>query len=114
METKTYWEENMAKREAQVSEDKLQKLVDNWNTKNPSELARMLGSGESTINYWVGKLRKSMKSNGMTDEQIKKILPTKRKAHGNVYDVLVKKMLSSGQAPRRRGRKAKEVEGPVG
>jgi len=104
----------MAKRETKVNEDKLQTLLNNWNEKGVSELAAMLKAGESTINYWAGKLRKSMKSNGMSDEQIKKILPTKRKAHGNVYDVLVKKMLSSGQAPRRRGRKAKEVEGPVG
>ena len=74
----------MAKREAQVSEDKLQKLVDNWNTKNAGELAEMLGAGESTINYWAGKLRKSMKANGMTDQQIRSILPTKRKVQVNV------------------------------
>ena len=44
----------MAKREAQVSEDKLQRLVDNWNTKSASELAEMLGAGESTISYGPG------------------------------------------------------------
>jgi hypothetical protein len=98
----------MAKREAQVSESKLQTLVDNWNVKNASELAELLGAGESTVNYWAGKLRKSMKSNGMSDEQIKKVLPTKRKAQGDAYDIVVKKMLSSGQTPRRRGRKAKK------
>ena len=103
----------MAKREAQVSEDKLQALVDNWNTKSVSELAEMLGAGESTINYWAGKLRKSMKANEMTDEQIKKALPAKRKVQGNAYDVVVKKMLSSGQTRKRRGRKAKEVAGPT-
>jgi len=103
----------MAKREAQVSEHKLQTLVENWNTKSVSELAEMLGAGESTINYWAGKLKKSMKSNGMTDEQIKKALPAKRKVQGNAYDVVVKKMLSSGQTRKRRGRKAKEVEGPA-
>ena len=103
----------MAKREAQVNENKLQKLVDNWNTKSVSELAEMLGAGESTINYWAGKLKKSMKSNGMSDEQIKKMLPTKRKVQGNVYDVFVKKMMSPEQAPKRRGRKAKEIGGPV-
>ncbi|MGD0229567.1 MAG: hypothetical protein ABSC19_04305 [Syntrophorhabdales bacterium] len=103
----------MAKREAKVSEDKLQMLVENWNTKEAGELAQMLGTGERTINYWAGKLRKSMKSNGMTDEQIKNILPGKRKAQGNVYDNIVKKMLSSEQAPGRRRRKPKEVEGPV-
>jgi transposase len=98
----------MAKREAKVSEDKLQTLVENWNTKDASELAEMLGAGASTINYWAGKLRKSMKSNGMTDEEIKKILPAKRKAQGNVFDIVVKKMLSPEQASRKRGRKPKK------
>ena len=60
----------MAKREVKVSEDKLQKLVKNEH-KSVSELAEMLGAGESTINYWVAKLKKSMKANGMSDEQIK-------------------------------------------
>ncbi len=100
----------MAKREVKVSEEKLQALVDNWNKKDASELAQMLGAGESTINYWAGKLRKSMKSNGMSDEQIKKILPAKRKVLGNVYDIVVKRMLSPDQIPtKRRGRKPKEV-----
>jgi len=103
----------MAKRVAKVSEDKLQTLIENWKTKDVSELARMLGAGESTINYWAGKLRKSMKSNGMTDEQIKKKLPAKRRAQGNVYDNVVKKMLSPEQAPKKRGRKPREVGGPV-
>lgn len=100
----------MAKREGKVSEEKLQMLVENWNTKDAGGLAEMLGAGESTINYWVGKLKKSMKSNGMTDEQIKKILPAKRKAQGNVYDMVVRKMLSLGHAPRKRGRKPKVDE----
>ena len=101
----------MAKREARVSEHKLQTLVANWNTKNPSELAEMLGAGLSTINYWAGRLRKSMKANGMTDEQIKMTLPTKRKALGNAYDIVAKRLLSSGQAPKRRGRKPKAGAG---
>ena len=100
----------MAKREAQVTEQKLQMLVENWNTKSASKLAEMLGAGESTISYWVGKLKKAMKSNGMTDEQMKKMLPAKRRVQSNPYDVVVRKMLSSG-IPKRRGRKAKEVEG---
>jgi DNA-binding transcriptional MerR regulator len=95
-----------------VSEDKLQTLIDNWKTKSVSELARMLGAAESTINYWAGKLRKSMKNNGMSDEQIKKTLPAKRKAQGNVYDNVVKKMLSPEQAPKKRGRKPKAAKGP--
>jgi hypothetical protein len=73
----------------------------------------MLGTGVSTINYWAGKLRKSMRSNGMTDEQIKRILPAKRKLQGNVYDIVVKKMMPAEKTPRRRGRKPKGGEGPV-
>jgi hypothetical protein len=103
----------MAKREAKVSEDKLQRLVENWNAKDVGQLAEMLRAGESTINYWAGKLRKCMKSNGMTDEQIKKVLPAKRKAQSSVFDNVVKRMLSSEQAPKKRGRKPKQVAGPV-
>lgn len=97
----------MAKREARVSEDRLETLVANWNTKDVRELAEMLGTRESTINDWAKKLRRSMKSNGMTDEQVKKILPAKRKVHGDVYDIVAKKMLSPEQAPTKRGRKPK-------
>jgi hypothetical protein len=103
----------MARSEAKVSEDKLQALIDAWNRKDVSELARTLGAKESTINFWAGKLRKSMKAHGMPDEQIKKILPTKRKVQGNVFDIVVKKMLSPEQAPKRRGRKPREVEKPA-
>jgi hypothetical protein len=99
----------MAKRETKVNEDKLQTLLNNWNEKGVSELAAMLKAGESTINYWAGKLRKSMKSNGMSDEQIKKILPAKRRAQGNVYDNVVKRMLSSEEAPKKRGTNPKKV-----
>ncbi len=95
-------------RNEKVSEDKLQALIDNWSSKDASELAAMLDVGESTINYWAGKLRKSMKAHGMTDQQIKEALPPKRRAEGNVYDIIAKKMLSSKQ-PRRRGRKPKEA-----
>ena len=100
----------MAKREVKVSEQKLEMLVKNWNTKDVIELAQLLGTGESTINYWAGKLRKSMKSNGMTDEQIKTILPARRRAQGNVYDNVVEKLLSSERTPGTRRRKPKEVE----
>ncbi|MGD0230946.1 MAG: hypothetical protein ABSC19_11390 [Syntrophorhabdales bacterium] len=103
----------MAKGQEKVNEDKLQILIRNWNEKGVSQLAEMLNAGESTVNYWAGKLRKSMKSNGMTDEQIKKILPAKRKAQGNVYDDVVKQMLSPERAPKKRGRKPKAVEGPM-
>ncbi len=103
----------MARGEAKVSEDKLQALIEGWNKKDISELAQILGAKESTINFWAGKLRKSMKAHGVPDEQIKKILPTKRRVQSNVFDSVVKKMLSSEQAPKRRGRKPREAEGPV-
>ena len=103
----------MARSDAKVSEDKLQALVENWDKKDTGELAQMLGVGESTISYWAGKLKKSMKNHGMTDEQIKKTLPIKRKVPGNVYDIVVKKMLAPERAPKRRGRKPREIEGPA-
>ena len=103
----------MARSEAKVSEDKLQALIEGWNKKDISELAKTLGAKESTINFWAGKLRKSMKAHGMTDEQIKKILPTKRRVQSNVFDTVVKKMWSSEQAPKKRGRKPRGDKGSV-
>ncbi|MGD0232898.1 MAG: hypothetical protein ABSC19_21530 [Syntrophorhabdales bacterium] len=103
----------MPRSDVKVTEDKLQALLENWNKKDTSELAQMLSVGESTVNYWAGKLKKSMKAHGMTDEQIKKTLPIKRKVHGNVYDIVVKKMLAPERAPKRRGRKPREIEGPA-
>ena len=52
----------MARGEAKVSEDKLQALIEGWNKKDIGELAQILGAKESTINFWAGKLRKSMKA----------------------------------------------------
>jgi hypothetical protein len=101
----------MARGEAKVSEDKLQALIEGWNKTDISELAQILGAKESTINFWAGKLRKSMKAHGMSDEQIKKILPTKRRVQSNVFDAVVKKMLSSEQAPKKRGRQPRKAEG---
>ncbi len=96
-------------RNDKVSEEKLQAMIENWRTKDAGELARMLGVGESTVNYWAGKLRKSMKAQGMTDAQIRDVLPTKRRAQANVYDNIVRKMLSVEPAPKRRGRKPREA-----
>ena len=103
----------MARGEAKVSEDKLQLLMENWNKKDISELAQTLGAKESTVNFWAGKLRKSMKAHGMTDEEIKKLLPTKRRVSSNVFDAVVKKMLSSEQAPKKRGRRPRDVGRPA-
>ena len=97
-------------RNDKVSEDKLQAMVENWGKKDTSELAELLGVGESTISYWAGKLKRSMKAHGMTDKQIKEMLPAKRTVQGNAYDTVVRKLLSSEQAPKRRGRKPREAE----
>ena len=54
-----------------------------------------------------------MKSNGMTDEQIKKILPATEKSQGNVFDNVVKEMLASEDAPKREGKKAEKSIGAI-
>jgi transposase len=102
-------EVNMA-RGARVSEDKIQTMIENWKTKDTSELAKMLGVGDSTVSYWAGKLRKSMKAHGMTSDQIKEVLPVKRKAQGSVFDNVVIKMLASTKtAPKQMGRKPRKA-----
>lgn len=98
----------MARRQEKVSEDSLQALVENWNNKDVVELSEMLGVEERVINYWAMKLRKSMKDNGLSDDDIRRILPAKRRVQGNVYDRVAKRYLSPEQAPKRRGRKPKQ------
>jgi hypothetical protein len=97
----------MARRQEKVSENSLQVLVENWNKKDVGELGEMLGVEDRVINYWAMKLRKSMKDNGMSDEEIRKTLPAKRRLHGNVYDRVVKRFISPEGQPKRRGRKPK-------
>ena len=99
----------MARRETKVSEERLQAVIDNWNRSEIGDLAQMLGVDENTINSWAARLRKSMKKHGMSAEQIKKLLPTKRKVPANVFDIVVKRLQSPEQAPKKRGRKPKET-----
>ncbi len=49
-----------------------------------------------------------MKDNGLSDDDIRRILPAKRRVQGNVYDRVAKRYLSPEQAPKRRGRKPKQ------
>ena len=101
-------EVNMArKRESRVTEEKLQKLIDNWSKRETSEIAAMLDADEASVTYWAAKLRKSMKKQDMSDEMIKKLLPAKRKVQQNVYDAVVGRLMSAEPAPKRRGRRAK-------
>jgi mannitol-specific phosphotransferase system IIBC component len=101
-------EVNMArKRESRVTEEKLQKLIDNWGKRETSEIAAMLDADEASVAYWAAKLRKSMKKQGMSDEMIKKLLPARRKVQQNVYEAVVSRLMSAEPALKRRGRRAK-------
>jgi hypothetical protein len=95
------------KRESRVTEEKLQKLIDNWSKRETSEIAAMLDADEASVTYWAAKLRKSMKKQDMSDEMIKKLLPAKRKVQQNVYDAVVGRLMSAEPAPKRRGRRAR-------
>ena len=87
----------MAKIINKVNEQKLRLLADNWAKKDLTELAILLGVGEYTVIHWAERLRKSLKAQGVTDEDIIKILPIKRKpsvsiAYENITAELVKKL----------------------
>ena len=97
----------MARRKTDVTEEQLQILLDNWKKKETGEMARMLEADEASVNRWVAGLKKSMKKQGMSDEQINKWLPTKRRTRRNVYDIVVGRLLSTEPARKRRGRRAK-------
>ncbi|MGD0230897.1 MAG: hypothetical protein ABSC19_11130 [Syntrophorhabdales bacterium] len=97
----------MARRKTDVTEEQLQILLDNWKKKETGEMARMLEADEASVNRWVAGLKKSMKKQGMSDEQINKWLPAKRRTRRNVYDIVVGRLLSTEPARKRRGRRAK-------
>jgi len=87
----------MAKIINKVNEQKLRLLADNWAKKDLTELAKLLGVGEYTVIHWAERLRKYLKAQGVTDEDIIKILPIKRKpsvsiAYENITAELVKKL----------------------
>lgn len=95
------------KRQNKVSEENLQKLIENWGNNDIKELASMLDTDEASVVYWAAQLRKSMKKQGMSNEQIKKLLPTKRKVQPNVYDAVVSKLVSGKPAKKKDGRRKK-------
>ena len=97
----------MARRQTDVTEEQLQVLLDNWKEKGTGEIAQMVEADEASVNRWVAGLRKSMKKQGMSDEQINKWLPAKRRTRRNVYDIVVGRLLSTEPARKRRGRRAK-------
>jgi hypothetical protein len=82
----------VAKRETKVSEEKLKELLKNWPKMSIADLGVKLGVGESTVNYWAGKLRKQMKASGITDEEIKKLLPSKRVERANLFEKVINDM----------------------
>ncbi len=88
----------MLKRDSRVSEEKLRLLVDNWKDKNIPELAELLGISETTLGFWVMKLRKSMRGAGMTPEQIAMILPFKRKTAVNIFDAFARSLAEQPEA----------------
>lgn len=88
----------MLKKDSKVSEEKLRLLVDNWKDKNISELAELLGISETTLGFWVMKLRKSMKGAGMTPEQIARMLPSKRKTAVNIFDAFAMLLAQQSEA----------------
>lgn len=101
----------MARRRGnQVTEGQLKMLIENWNQKETAEIAVMLEADEATVTYWAAKLRQSMKKQGVSDDMIKKLLPTRRRTAGNIFDIVARKLMSSEPVPKRRGRKAKTEE----
>jgi transposase len=101
----------MAKgRQSDVTEQQLQTLIESWNQKDSGEIAAMLQTDEATINQWAARLRRSMKKAGMPEEQIKKLLPARRKARGNVFDLVVSRLMAGAElvAAKRRGRRVKK------
>jgi hypothetical protein len=90
----------MAKITNKVNEQKLRLLADHWIKKDLTELSKLLGVGEYTVNHWAERLRKSLKAQGIADEEIAKILPIKRKpsvsiAYENITEELVKRLKES-------------------
>lgn len=95
----------MLKIPSKVNEQKLRLLADNWAKKDLAELTKLLGVAEITVNHWADKLRKSLKAQGVADEDIYKVFPIKRKpspavAYENITAELVKKL----KAPEKKGK----------
>jgi hypothetical protein len=97
----------MARRQTDVTEETLQLLLDNWKEKETGDIAQMLEADEASVNRWVAGLKKSMKKQGMSDEQINKLLPAKIRTRRNVYNIVVGRLRSAEPARKKRGRKPK-------
>jgi DNA-binding transcriptional MerR regulator len=99
----------MPKKDSGISEQKLQLLVDNWKDKSIPEMAELLGITETTLGFWVMKLRKSMRAAGMPPDRIAEMLPSKRKAPVNVFDAFaVAGRQPEMAAPKKRTRSARK------
>ena len=81
----------MASSEEEVVEEKLRMLVEKWPDSTIDELAETLEVSEETINEWVMELKKTMKTQGLSDEMISQVFPPKRKpGKVDVFEKVVK------------------------
>ncbi len=100
----------MPKKDSRISEQKLQLLVDNWKDKSIPEMAELLDITETTLGFWVMKLRKSMRAAGMPPDRIAEMLPSKRKAPVNVFDAFARSLARQSETatPKKRTRSARK------
>jgi hypothetical protein len=100
----------MPKKDSRISEQKLKLLVDNWKDKDITELAELLGVTETTLGFWVMKLRKSMRAAGMPPDRIAEMLPSKRKTAVNVFDAFARSLARQSEvaAPKKRAGSARK------
>ena len=87
-----------------ATEDQVRTLLQNWKEKDMSELTETLGVDPKTISSWVVRLKKTMKDQGMSNDEIKSHFPSKRTAKVNPFEKVVRDLLSPKP---RRGRKPK-------
>lgn len=81
----------MARSPEEIVEEKLRVLIEEWPNSTIDKLADTLEVTEETINNWVMELKKTMKAQGMNDEMINQIFPSKEKPEKvNVFEVVVK------------------------
>ena len=96
----------MARAQARASEDKLRALIKGWKGNDVPALAKKLDVDEKTVNSWVARLRRTMKESGMDQEQIKELLPPKRRVQENPFLNVVREIMAE-EPPKSRGRKLK-------
>ena len=95
----------MARAQAHASEDKLRALIKGWKGNDVPTLAKKDNVDEKTVNSWTARLRRTMKESGMDQEQIKELLPPKRRVQANPFLNVVRIMAE--EPPKSRGRKLK-------